>query len=268
MHPQSMVKPLNNIKRIGTFQHGYYLPDQLLSKDSICYCVGAGEEISFDTELIMQYGCKVVILDPAPEGVNHFKLLRSKLDNNSTLTIPNHGIPYTYQINLDQLTNISYLEIGVWTEATKIKFYSPERKDYVSHSIELFKNGGKFIEVPVDRISNIMKQQGHTSIDLIKLEIEGAEYRVIETIVEDKIDVKAIAVEFDEVYHKKGPAYLLRIKKSTQLLLNNGYTLAHSTGQFKRLFVRNDIYDQLQYYRENMAESVKEITRKKAVPCM
>ena len=88
-----------------------------------------------------------------------------------------------------------------------------------------------------------MKSFGHTSIDLLKLEIEGAEYKVIETIIEDKLDIKAILVEYDEVFHSKGFPYLFRIKKSKDLLLNNGYKLVHTTDLFKCLFVKKEVYN-------------------------
>jgi FkbM family methyltransferase len=246
IHPKSNLTPLKDIIQLGTKVHGYFIPENFLNSSSLCYCVGAGEDISFDTELVHHFGCDVVILDPAPEGINHFNLLKSKIENHESLSLNNLETKFTYRIKKDQLSKLKFIELGVWTEATMIKFYKPNIGDYyVSHSIELFKEHGEYIEVPVDRLSNIMKSQGHTSIDLLKLEIEGAEYKVIETIVEDKLDIKIILVEYDEVYHCKGLDYLKRIKKSSELLLDNGYKIAHSTDMFKRLFVRNDVFEQI-----------------------
>lgn len=90
-----------------------------------------------------------------------------------------------------------------------------------------------------------MKELKHDTVDLLKIEIEGAEYVVLKTIVEDKPDIKMILVEFDEVYHPKDNRYLFRIKKSTEEIIKAGYTLVHSTPYFKRLFVKNDLFEKL-----------------------
>ena len=239
---QSNVSPIKNVVHIGSKNHGYFLPENFFNSSSICYCVGAGEDISFDTELVVNYNCNVVILDPAPEGIQHFNLLTDKINSNEILSIGHENSLFNYRITKAQLSKIKYIEKGVWDANTVIKFYEPTIENYASHSIKLFHESGKFIEVPVDRLSNIMKSLGHTTIDLLKLEIEGAEYTVIETIVEDHLDIKAILVEYDEVYHSKGFPYLYRIKKSTDLLLNNGYKLVHSTNHFKRLFIKTELY--------------------------
>ena len=92
----------------------------------------------------------------------------------------------------------------------------------------------------------IMRREGDASIDLLKLEIEGAEYKVLETIVEDRPDIKAILVEFDEVWHVKGTrAHFFRIRDASRRLIRAGWRLAHSTPMFKRLFVREDEFARL-----------------------
>lgn len=40
--------------------------------------------------------------------------------------------------------------------------------------MHLFKDSGKFIEAPVDRLKNLMHKQNHSAVDLVKIEIEGA----------------------------------------------------------------------------------------------
>lgn len=245
----SYLKPFHNIEYVGSHYHGYYIPRNLLTSQSVCYCIGAGEDISFDTELKVKYDAHVFIFDPAPEGINHFAKLGKMVNNGEQLTIG--STPFTYRINAEQLSQITYIEKGVWDKDTMIRFYKPTVENYASHSIELFNHSDEYIEVPVDRLSNLMKKLKHTAIDLLKMEIEGAEYTVLKTIVEDKPDIKIILVEFDEVYHPKDARYIFRIKEATKNLINAGYTLAHSTPQFKRLFVRNDVFEKLQHTTNN-----------------
>lgn len=240
----SGVESVIPLKKIGSHFHSYYVPDRLLNKNSVCYCVGAGADISFDTELKVIYDAQVFIFDPAPEGIEHFNHLKELTAKGETLTVGKKA-PFQYRINSKQLSEIRYIDIGLWDSETILKFYEPDIEGYISHSVELFKETGKFIEAPVDRLKNLMKKLHHTALDLLKIEIEGAEYKVIDTIVEDKPDIKVILVEFDEVYHAKDYRYLFRIKESTDKLRKAGYVLVHSTPQFKRTFVRRDVFEKL-----------------------
>jgi len=245
IHPQSNVKPLNNLSYFGSERHGYLVPDDLLKPESIIYCVGAGEDISFDTELKMKFDSRVYIFDPSPYGINHYNEVKEYVNNRTPLTLDKTLAPYVYHIGPAQFAEIEFIAIGLWDKKDILKFYDPERENYSSHSAYLFKDSKSFIEAPVDRLSNLMKQLGHSHIDLLKIEIEGAEYKVIDTIVEDQLDIKAILVEFDEIYNTNDKGFHFRIKNSCDKLRKAGYVLVHSTVALKRLFVKKDIYDQL-----------------------
>jgi FkbM family methyltransferase len=243
IHGLSGVQPLKNMVHVGSKYHGYWIPDNFLNHDSVCYCIGAGEDISFDTELKIAYDCRLYIFDPTPEGKNHFLKLKEHTSLGKPLGVD--GDSFTYRINSKQLDELVYVEKGVWDQDTVLRFYAPVIDNYVSHSVYLFKDSHDFIEAPVDRIRNFMKNLNHSTVDLVKMEIEGAEYTVLDTIIRDKLDVKMILVEFDEVFHANGFGYLFRIKKITDELRKAGYLLAHSTPQFKRTYIREDIYRQL-----------------------
>jgi len=254
IYTQSGVKPLKNLVHVGSEYHGYHIPANFLNKNSICYCVGAGDDISFDTELKILYDSDIFIFDPTPASKDHFLKLKDSIKKSEPPPRV-HGDPsFTYRISLEQLNEIKFIEQGVWTEKTLLKFHDPGIDGYVSQSVYLFKDSKRIMELPVDRLSNIMKSLNHEQIDLIKIEIEGAEYSVIDTIVQDKLNVKMILVEFDEIYHAKGYAYLLRIKKTCSQLKKAGFVLTHSTSKLKRTFIRKDIYKQLKA-RELLTES-------------
>ncbi len=247
------LEEIGNLEYLGSHFHGYYIPKDFLNKDSVCYCIGAGHDVSFDTELVFHYGCRVFIFDPAPEAKNHFMQLKNGLAKGEKVTVGSHR--FMYNISHEQLETISYIDTGVWSSNTKIRFYKPANDSYPSHSIGLFSTSNEYVEVPVDRLANLMKKLGHPTIDLLKMEIEGAEYEVLNTIVEDRPDVKMILVEFDELFHAKDFRYLFRIKKTTQSLISAGYTLAHSTPYFKRLFVRNDVFEKLKRRKKTIRSS-------------
>lgn len=235
---------MDTIVHVGSEYHGYYIPQHFLTRDSICYCIGAGEDISFDTELKVVYDAQVFIFDPMPEGILHFKKLIEYTQQKQPLTIHSE-VPFTYRIAAEQLAAITFVEIGVWDKKDTLKFYEPTRDGYPSHSVYLFKESGKYIEAPVERLSSLISGLGHTAIDLVKIEIEGAEYAVIDTILDDKLDVKLILVEFDEVHNANGKLFHYRIKRTCDRLRKAGYVLIHSTESMKRSFLRRDVFDAL-----------------------
>lgn len=49
---------------LGTPYGGWKVPDGVLGPESVCYCVGTGEDVSFDIALIERYGCTVRAIDP------------------------------------------------------------------------------------------------------------------------------------------------------------------------------------------------------------
>ncbi|WP_158500584.1 FkbM family methyltransferase [Spirosoma radiotolerans] len=250
VHPQQGIKPLSRLIYLGSLYNGYHIPDSFITKESVCYCVGAGADISFDAELKMKYDARIFIFDPTPEGIDHFALVKEYAEKGYLLTIHNVAPyskgAYTYQLTPEEVQEMTFVEVGVWDQKTTLKFFAPQKDNYISRSVYLFKESGDYLEAPVDRLSNLMKTLGHSAIDLLKLEIEGAEYTVIDTIIEDKLDIKVILVEFDEVHNATDKRFHFRIKKACDKLKNAGYVLVHSTESMKRTFVREDVYEQLQ----------------------
>jgi FkbM family methyltransferase len=248
------VDPLDNLIYIGSQPHGYWVPAEFLNENSVCYCVGAGDDISFDTELKRLYNSKIYIFDPTPASKKHFTDLKEISRKNQAMPALSQDSTFRYKVNARQLEEMHFIEKGVWSEKTVLKFYDPGVDYYVSHSVYLFKNSENFIELPVDSIKNFMKEFGHHSIDLLKLEIEGAEYEVIDSIVKDEVDVKILMVEFDEVYHTKGVGHFFRIKKASKQLMDAGYVLVHSTEKLKRTFIRKDVYRKLRQAEKTSKE--------------
>mgnify|MGYP001466062500 FL=1 len=75
----------------------------------------------------------------------------------------------------------------------------------------------------------------------LKIDIEGAEYKVIESIIEDRLDIGVIFVEYDEFHSKLYAGYLDRIKKSVSQLQSYGYTLVALKPKCDYTFVKNNL---------------------------
>ena len=101
----------------------------------------------------------------------------------------------------------------------------PPRKDWISHSV-LSANqfSSESVKLPVVRLSTAMKQQGFSHIDVLKMDIEGAEYGVIEDLVREEIPVAQLLVEF---HHRFSSVGTVRTRKSLALLERYGMKIAY-----------------------------------------
>jgi FkbM family methyltransferase len=186
--------------RLGTEYGGWTIPRQRLTAESVCYCVGCGEDISFDLELIRRYSCIVHAFDPTPRSIEFVRKAAV-------------GIP-AYR----------FAGIGIWDRDGTVKFFTPRDSRHVSHSITNLQGTESYIEVPTRRLREILRQNGHRRLTLLKLDIEGAENTVIRTILEDRITVDILLVEFDELGFPT-PERIAQIRDSVRALLRHGYEL-------------------------------------------
>ena len=85
-----------------------------------------------------------------------------------------------------------------------------------------------------------MRENGHDHIDLLKLDIEGAEYGVLRSILEDQLQVGIICVEYDEVHNAIDDRYIQRIRRSIAELRKVGYVIVAKDHQLNYTLVMRD----------------------------
>ncbi len=230
------IEKYNNLISIGTKYGGWTIPDNFLNNDSIVYLAGAGEDISFDVGIAEKYGSKVYIFDPTPRAKTHFDSLMNGIKQNKKVSINNSKTDF-YQIKNENIENLEFIELGLWNKEEKLKFYAPKNPEHVSHSLVNLQKTEDYFIAKVDRLSNIMKQQNHKYIDLLKIDIEGAEYKVIESILEDKVKIKVLCVEFDEAHNPLDNKYIDRIKDSVTKLMKYGYKIIYGNSYLNYTFI-------------------------------
>jgi FkbM family methyltransferase len=54
--------------------------------------------------------------------------------------------------------------------------------------------------LPCTGLAREMEMNGHDSIDLLKIDIEGFEYEVLESCLEERIPIRQICVEFHDFF--------------------------------------------------------------------
>ena len=78
------------------------------------------------------------------------------------------------------------------------------------------------IQAPVHRLMTIMEMLGHDHIDVLKMDIEGAEYGVIADLLSCNIRVDQLLVEF---HHRWPELGLQKTKRAIRELNRAGYQI-------------------------------------------
>jgi FkbM family methyltransferase len=168
-----------------------------LSASSVVYSIGVGEDVSFDLALIKRFGLQVHAFDPTPRSI---EWLQKQI-------VPPEFVFHTY---------------GVAGFDGNCAFLPPENPAHVSHSIVARESSRPAIEVPVHRMGSIMKMLGHEQIDLLKMDIEGAEYDVLGDMLACGIPVKQLLVEF---HHRWPHIGIEKTKQAIHALNGAGYRI-------------------------------------------
>jgi len=188
------------LDRLGTKYGGWLLPKDIeLNENSIVYSAGVGEDVSFDMLLSDKYKCNIVLVDPTKRAKKHYEEVvhyyeKIKWKMSGDIQEDYYGIMYPLK---PDLTKVIYVDKGLWDKQTTLKFYKQRNEQYVSQTLIEGMFGDDYDEVEVDTLKNIMEKNNHKNIDILKLDIEGAEINVLENMLNETIFPKYICVEFD-----------------------------------------------------------------------
>lgn len=215
--------------KIGTGYGGWFVPSGLLSKQSLCYGVGAGEDISFEIELINRYGCEVYCFDPTPKAQRHVELLNTNTAKGLPTPINNKAAVY-YNVDPLCLSRLRFYPFGLWSQDRTMRFYSPKNPAHVSHSIVNLQRTHSYFEADCRTIKTVMQIFRHEVLSLLKLDVEGAEYEILTSLLDGNIRPAILCVEFDEGYQPIDDGYLSRILNQVQRIKQGGYVLTMVDG--------------------------------------
>lgn len=196
---------MSRLIRYGTKYGGFYLPEHLgLTSDCVFYSVGAGEDISFDVCVSYHTGMNCYIFDPTPRAIKHVLDVRQVLDTeitpdyNSQIGGGDAGYWNYLLDNKIESNKLLMHEYGLYDRDTTMKFYLPDVDAWVSHSLmENMRSNKKYIDVSVKCLSSIMKSLDHDKIDILKIDIEGAELVVLKDMLKNNIIPTYLCVDFD-----------------------------------------------------------------------
>ena len=193
-------RPQVNVdKRVfGSEYGGHCVALNHLDENSVVYSAGLGLDITFDEELIDEYRLSVHGFDPTPKSIKHLKT---------------HGMPDGFHLH----------EYGISDKNGSQTFHIPVNPEHISHSTTNHRNTStEAIEVAMQTLQTTMEALGHDSIDLLKMDIEGSEYDVIDEICREEIQVRQILIEF---HHHFDNIAVSSTKAAVDKLNQHGYKI-------------------------------------------
>lgn len=197
---------ISDIIYLGSNYGGWsFLNNSNLEKNFII-SAGLGEDASFDIELINRYNCKVIVVDPTPRAIEHYKKIIENSGKGKSEHYKKGGKQNISSYNLSNINDDNYILISKALynlDNQETKFYSPPNKDHVSYSLSNWQSNYRkntdFIKIKTITVKNILNKFNIKNLEMIKLDIEGAELDVIKNMFDNNIFPKQILVEFDEL---------------------------------------------------------------------
>lgn len=224
VHKQVQSRSTIPLARLGTNYGGWWVPESGLGPDDVIVSAGAGEDISFDVELANRFGCKILIVDPTPRAAKHFEETRDLVRKGEPAPI-NHNPDVLYEATADTFAKMEYFPVGLWDKVTKVQFFEPANKNHVSHSIDNLHKTGDGFEAEVITLDELMKRANVDDIRVLKMDIEGAEFAVIDAMLKSSLRPWYLLIEFHAGTNNFQKATKMRTASYLKKLSQAGYKL-------------------------------------------
>jgi len=199
----------------GSEYGGWWICPDHLNDRSIVYSAGVGEDISFDISLVERFNLNIFAFDPTPRVIEW---------------IAKQELP----------PNLIFHPYGLASSDGTRRFFPPSNPADVSYSIVPRSTTGA-VDIAVRSLATILHTLGHSRIDLLKIDIEGAEYDVIDDMLARHILPPQLLIEFHHG-RKYGSLTLADKKRAISRLLNSGYRItAISDIGMEYSFIHDDL---------------------------
>ncbi len=240
--PAINVQRAAGLLKLGSAYGGWTFEPSPDLKDSVIISCGLGEDASFDVEFAARFNSKVIIVDPTPRAIRHFQEIQGRLGKVASKGYEPGGKQPVVSYDLHNINRDSLIlePFALWVENTRLKFFAPPDPDHVSHSIVNYRNNytetGPSIEVESITLEELLSKHQLRTVPLIKLDIEGAEVKVIRHMLDRAVHPRQVLVEFDEMSNPS-PRSKQNVEEVDRLLRQAGYLCRSFDGPSNFLYV-------------------------------
>jgi FkbM family methyltransferase len=145
-----------------------------LTPDAVVYSFGIGEDATFEQSLIRRYGCTVHAFDPTPKSIAWVAA------------------------NIRD-ARFAFHPMALADHDGTLVLYLPKNRLHVSASLrQSSRTSEASFTADCRRLQTVMAANGHAAVDVLKLDIEGAEYPVLADLCrgDGLAAVRQLLVEF------------------------------------------------------------------------
>jgi len=202
-----------DVAYLGTPYGGWAVPEGVIDAGWVCYCVGAGGDISFEVELMERYGCEVVSFDPATEAQ---ALAEEAAAGHARFT---------------------FMRVGIAEHDGTMRMWRASDPDHMALSSANLQRTTETVAVPVRSLSSVMVQLEHERIDLLKLALEGYEYELVPQLDLRALGVRVLDLELNQLVAPRRAAALvwhIRSQGYVPIFRHPGATHSRTTLAFAR----------------------------------
>ena len=195
---------LDDLIRLGTHYGGWQISKRLLDSALLLYSFGTGEDISFEVEFARLSDCNVFLFDPTPFAVDHWEEFerltrqglpalinkgrkRHHLDNEGQVYTTDHAV----------LDRLHFYPWGIYSEDQILRFYFPAGSRKISLSLENHpETNSSYVDLQCYSLTTILNKLKHGVPDILKMDVEGAEYPVLSDLHHSKLYPNWLLLEF------------------------------------------------------------------------
>lgn len=210
-------------RRLGTRYGGWWVDARALSNAPLLIDCGLGEDISFPLAFLQAFGGRVVGVEPNPRSLNYCE---GRLPADMTV-----------------------LPKAFWSESgKKLEFFLPRPQqnlpkgaDGVSGSLDGSHEyaSERKLEVDTTSLTEILSQHARSECDVLKMDIEGAEYDVLRQLCGSG-EIRKAGQVLIEFHHKVTEHTLDDTRLAVAHMQHNGFRLMHTEGR-NYIFRRHDV---------------------------
>lgn len=210
-------------ERLGTKYGGWWLSIPAVGKDPLLIDCGLGRDISFPVAFLGRCGGRVIGIDPSPAAIAYCS----------------ERCPAAMQVRA----------AAFWTEAGRTLTFHlprpaeqlPSGADGVSGSLlpDHSYTGGGTLSVRTTSFAELLASAGRSECDVLKLDIEGAEYEVLAALCSSGEIRRARQVLVEFHHHCTGHRLRDTLEAAAKVQAG-GFELAHTEDR-NYTFVRRDV---------------------------
>lgn len=211
--PRQGVQTRVPMERMGNEYGGYAVCPTGLDDSSVVYSFGIGEDISFDLAFAARFGAAIHAFDPTPRSIAWVRAQQ---------------LPPRFSVH----------EYGLAAHDGVARFTPPEDPTHISHTmLERPDASRPAVEVQVRRLGTVAAELGHAHVDVLKMDVEGAEYDAIEDLLANGPRPRQLLVEF---HHHMPGVELAQTERAIDQLNRAGYRIFDvSPSGHEFSFIRN-----------------------------